>query len=142
MVGKSGAERRETLRDVAIGKTVTRNGVARTTLSREEKAARTLSWATSLTEDQREQFLLGERFEGLSDLQQEAISAAFAEATDREYSNSIGIQDVDYDASTPDVDSIVGSADEDDDADGVVDDSDSDFETMFEQAAWEAEAAS
>jgi hypothetical protein len=135
LAGKTGAERRETLRDVAIGKKVSRNGVEKTRLSREEKSARTLAWATSLTEDQREQFLLGERFEALSNLQQEAISVAVAEATDREYSASIGIEDVDYDAPTPDLDSIVGSADEDE-GDEVADD---DYDALFQNAEWESE---
>jgi hypothetical protein len=139
LAGTNGAARRQAMKDVQVGRTVTRSGVSKTTRSREEKAARTLEWATSLTEDQREKFILSERFEGLSDRQQESISEAFAEATDREYSASVGIADVDYDAQTPDIDSIVGSADEDDDAGEVVDD---DFEAVFEQAAWEAEATS
>jgi hypothetical protein len=142
LTGKSDVERRAAFREVRPGSTVTSKGIAKTQLSREEKSAKSLAWAKSLTEDQREQFILSERFEGLSDSQQEAISEAFAEVADREYSDSIGIESIDYDAQTPEIDSLVGSADEDDHADEVVDDSDSDFEAMFEQAAWEAEAAS
>ena len=93
LAGKNGAERRQVMRDVQVGRTVTPNGrVAKTTLTREEKAARTLSWAKTLTEDQREQFLLSDRFEGLSDSQQEAISEAFAEASDLSTAQASGLR--------------------------------------------------
>ena len=134
LAGKNGAERRQVMRDVQVGRTVTPNGrVAKTTLTREEKAARTLSWAKTLTEDQREQFLLSDRFEGLSDSQQEAISEAFAEASDREYSASIGIEDIDYEAPTPDLD--LGDEDEDEAVDN------SDWEAALEQVEWEEGAS-
>jgi hypothetical protein len=136
LTGKTDVERRAALREVRPGSTVTSKGVSKTRLSRQEKSARTLAWAKSLSEEQREQFILSERFEGLSDSQQEAISEAFAEITDREYSDSIGIESIDYDSPTPDIDSIVG-ADDADEADEVDDD---DFEAVFEEAAWEAEA--
>jgi hypothetical protein len=78
----------------------------------------------------------------LSDSQQEAISEAFAEASDREYSDSIGIQSVDeleaaVAAEPVDVDAL--TVNDDDVEDETVDDSD--FEAMFEQAAWETEQA-
>jgi hypothetical protein len=140
LAGTHGADRRQAMKDVQVGRTVTAKGdVAKTRLTREEKAAWTLRWAKTLTEDQREQLILSERFEGLSDSQQEAISEAFAEVTDREYSDSIGIQEIDYDAETPDVDSIIGSLDED--ADEADDDSGSDFDAVFEQAEWQGEAS-
>jgi hypothetical protein len=135
LTGQSGVERRAVLRDVRPGSTVTSKGVAKTQLSRAEKKAKTLAWANGLNEDQREAFIVSEKFDKLSDRQQEMISEVFSEVADKAYSDSVGIADYDFDAETPDVDAIVG--DEDDTEDEVADD---DYEAMFNQAEWEAPA--
>jgi FixJ family two-component response regulator len=135
LTGKSDVERRAVLRDVRTGSTVTSKGVAKTQLSRAEKLAKALALVKSWTQDQRDQYIVSEKFEALTDRQQELMSEAITEAEDREYEDSIGIENIDLDAETPTVDSIIGE--EDDTEDEVVDDSD--FDAMFEQATWEAE---
>ena len=61
---------------------------------------------------------------------------AFSEVADREYSDSIGVENIDFDAPSPDVDDIIGDNEDDDEAD---DPGTANWEAMFEQAAWEAE---
>jgi hypothetical protein len=138
LAGKSGAERREALGGVQVGNTVTAQGAAKTALTRDQKLAKTVSWAKDWTQDQRDQYIVSDKFEALSDRQQEIISEAFDQVEDRAYEDALGIQNIDYDAPTPDVDEIVGD-DEDDDEAEANDLGDSDYEAMFEQAAWEAE---
>jgi hypothetical protein len=136
LTGAKGAERRQAISSVQVGKTVTGQGVVKTGLTREQKLARALDWAKTLTPDQRDAFMVSDKFEALSDRQQELLSEAIGQIEDRAYEDSIGIADYDFDQEPVDVDAL--TADEDGE-DEVVDDSDSDFETMFEQAAWEAE---
>jgi hypothetical protein len=136
LTGKSDVERRATLREVVPGSTVTAKGVGKTQLSRAEKMAKTIAWAESKTEEWREQFIVSDAFEALTDRQQERISEAFSEIADKAYSDSIGIADYDFDQPSIDVDALTADETAEDE---VVDDSDSDFEAMFEQAAWEAE---
>jgi hypothetical protein len=115
--------------------------VAKTQLSRAEKMAKTIAWAESKTEEWREQFIVSDAFEALTDRQQERISEAFSEIADNAYSDSIGIADYDFDAETPDVDAIVGDEDDGEaiDAAGLGED---DYAAIFDDAGWEAEQTS
>jgi hypothetical protein len=135
--GKTGAERRQALSGVQVGRTVTAQGSTPIRRTRAEKLANTLTWANGLTEEQREAFIVSERFDALTDRQQEGISEAFGLIEDRAYEDSIGIANVDLDAELPDVDAIVGD-EEDGDAelDGLLD---TDYESLFETAGWESE---
>jgi hypothetical protein len=133
LTGKSDVERRAAFREVRPGSTVTSKGIAKNQFSRAEKLAKTRAWAQGLTQEQRDEFVVSEKFERLSDRQQEVIAEVFGQLEDRAYENSIGIENFDLNGESPDVDSIIGDEDEDE----VVDDSD--FDTMFEQAAWESE---
>jgi hypothetical protein len=135
LAGTKGAERRQALSDVQVGKTVTAQGVAKTQLSRAEKIERVKAWAAPMSEDQREAFILSESFEKLSDRQQEIIAEVFSDISDKAYSDSIGIADVDFDAESPDVDSIIGDEDEDE----FDSNEDTDYESQFNPAAWETE---
>jgi hypothetical protein len=104
--GKKDAERRTIFRDLQPGVTVTAKGVARTQLSRAEKIARVKTWATSLTEEQRTEFLIGEKFNALPDGAAEIVSEIFATLEDREYEDSIGIDNSDLDAPLIDIDQL------------------------------------
>jgi hypothetical protein len=137
LTGKSGSERRAVLRDVQVGKTVTTQGVAKTTLTREEKIARTKSWAKTLTEEQRTSYLMSDRFDSLTDRQQELIAEVFGDLEERAFEDSIGIQNIDLDAETPTVDEIVGDDEPDDEV--VDDNSDVEYEALFNEASWETE---
>jgi hypothetical protein len=137
--GKTGAERRQALSDVKVGSTVTSRGVAKTVLTRAEKLDKTLAWAKGLTKDQREAFIVSEKFDALTDRQQEGISEAFGLIEDRAYEDSIGVANVDLDVDLPDVDAIVGDEDDGDaELDGLFD---TDYESLFETAGWEGETS-
>jgi hypothetical protein len=137
LAGKTGAQRRETLREVRPGATVTSKGVATTLLSRAEKLERVKAWGSTLTEEQRTSYLMSDEFDRLSDRQQELIGEGFSDLEEQVLEASLGIENVDLDAETPTVDSIIGE--EDDTEDEVADD---DYEAMFNQAEWEAEGTS
>jgi len=94
--GIKGMERGQAIGSVKIGTTVSAAGVAKTTLSRAEKMSRALAWAEGLTEDQRQEFMSSDRFEALTDRQQEVISQAIVEADSKAYDDSIGIASDDF----------------------------------------------
>jgi hypothetical protein len=140
--GKTGAERRQALGEVKIGSTVTPTGTTKTTLSRAEKLAKTLAWAKSLSEDQRNEFMVSEKFEALTDRQQDAVAEAFGQIEERAYEDSIGIDNSVLDAPLIDIDSLP-----EDETEGVGDSFEvqegedvESFDDIFEQSAWEAEA--
>jgi hypothetical protein len=95
---------------VQVGKTVTAQGVAKTLLSRAEKIARVKAWGASMPEKARTEYMLGEKFDSLSDRQQELISEAFTELENDEYSTptSIASDDFIWKASSIDIDQLVG----------------------------------
>jgi hypothetical protein len=135
--GKTGAERRQALSGVQVGTTVTAQGAAKTLLSRAEKIDRVKAWASSLTEEQRTEYMIGEKYGALSENAQDVIAEAFGQIEDRAYEDSIGVENFDLNGELPDVDAIVG----DDDEDEVVDDADDDYEALFEQAnPWPGDA--
>jgi hypothetical protein len=94
--GKTGAERREAMRGVQVGSTVTAQGSAKTTLTRAEKMAQTLAWGLSLSKEARHEFMMSPKFEALSDGGQEIVSQAFGEIDSKSYDDSIGIADEDF----------------------------------------------
>jgi hypothetical protein len=114
--------------------------VIRTALTREQKLAKTSAWAQGLTQDQRDEYIVSEHFEGLTDRAQEIISEVFGRLEDRAYENSIGIENIDFDAPTPDVDSIIGDEPEDE----VIEyhEGNPNYDEHFDSAAWEAEQTS
>jgi len=106
-------------------------------LSRAEKIDRVKAWASSLTEEQRTEYMIGEKYGALSENAQDVIAEAFGQIEDRAYEDSIGIENFNLNGELPDVDAIVG----DDDEDEVVDDADDDYEALFEQAnPWPGDA--
>jgi hypothetical protein len=113
--GKTGAERRQAMSGVQPGTTVTARGAAKTQLSRREKLDRVKTWATTLTEEQRTEYLIGEKYGALSENAQDVIAEAFGEIEDKAYSDSIGIADYDFDQEPVDVDAL--TAEEDDETD-------------------------
>jgi hypothetical protein len=133
---KPGAERRGVFRAMQPGTTATGAGVSKTLLSRQEKLDRVKAWAVPMSEEARTEYLMSDSFDKLSDRQQEIIATAFGELEERALEDSLGIANVDLDAETPTVDSIIGE--EDDDEDEAVDGSD--YEAMFNEAEWESEA--
>lgn len=125
------------LSGVQVGTTVTAQGAAKTLLSRAEKLDKTLAWAKGLTEDQREAFIVSEKFDALTNRQQKLISEALGQIEDREYEDSIGVANYDLNGELPDVDAIVGDEEDDEtEADGL---GEADYEALFETAGWEAE---
>jgi hypothetical protein len=132
---KPGAERRSIFNDMKPGKTVTTQGVAKTTLSRQEKLDRVKAWGSKLTEEQRTSYLMSDEFDKLSDRQQELIGEGFSDLEEQALEASLGIENIDLDAPTPEVDDLIGE--EGDSEDEVVDDSD--FEALFNEASWETE---
>jgi hypothetical protein len=136
--GKTGAQRRQALRDVKVGSTVTSKGVAKTVPTRAEMIGRVKAWASTLTEEQRTAYIIGEKYGALNENAQDVIAEAFGLIEDREYEDSIGVANVDLDAALPDVDAIVGDDEDDGDAelDGLLD---TDYEGLFEGATWESE---
>ncbi len=106
LTGKSDVERRAALREVRPGATVTAKGVAKTVLSRAEKIDRVKAWASSLTEEQRTEYMIGEKYGALSENAQDVIAEAFGQIEDREYEDSIGVANVDLDAELVDIDQL------------------------------------
>jgi hypothetical protein len=104
--GTKGAERRQAMNSVQPGTTVTARGAAKTLLTREQKLDRVKTWATTLTEEQRTEYLIGEQYGALSENAQDVIAEAFGEIEDKAYSDSIGIADYDFDQETVDVDAL------------------------------------
>jgi hypothetical protein len=98
---------------VQPGATVTANGTAKTLSTRAEKKARVKTWAASMTEEARTEYMIGEQYASLSEKAQDIIAEAFGEIEDRAYEDSIGVENIDLNAPTPEVDEIVGD-DEDD----------------------------
>jgi hypothetical protein len=139
--GKTGAERRQALGEVKIGSTVTPTGTTKTTLSRAEKLAKTLAWAKSLTEDQRNEFMVSDKFEALTDRQQDAVAEAFGQIEERAYEDSIGIDNSGLDAPLIDIDQLPEDETESPgDSFEVQEGEDVEsFDDIFEKAAWEAE---
>jgi hypothetical protein len=132
--GKPAVERREALCNVEVGKTLTGAAHGRITgkeqvsarrLTRQEKFSTALTWGQEMTQEQRDDFVASDKFLNLPDSAAEIISEAFAQLEDRAYEDSIGIQNIDLDASTPTVDEIIGT---DDEVDDVYDDFDADWE--------------
>jgi hypothetical protein len=130
MAGKSKAERRQVLRNVQAGMTLTgaahgrvtgKEQVAARRLTRQEKLAKTEAWAKSLSEDQRTEILTSEKFNVLPDRVQEIVAEVFGNLEDRAYEDSIGIENIDLDAQLPDVDAIVGDEDDDETDESYVD---------------------
>jgi hypothetical protein len=114
--GKPAAERRQALRDVQIGKSLTgaahgrvtgKERVAARTSTRAEKLTRATTAFKDWTQDQRDAYIVSAKFEALSDKQQELLSEAFALLEDRAYEDSIGVANYDFDSPTPEVDDIV-----------------------------------
>jgi hypothetical protein len=102
--GTKGAERRQAMNDVQVGKTVSPEGVSRTVLTREQRLQKTVTWLKGLTPEQRDHFMASENFESLSDRQQELISDAFTEVDNSEFSTDIA--DIDFEAEPVDIDSL------------------------------------
>jgi hypothetical protein len=102
--GTKGAERRQAMNDVQVGKTVSPEGVSRTVLTREQRLQKTVTWLKGLTPEQRDHFTASENFESLSDRQQELISDAFTEVDNSEFSTDIA--DIDFEAEPVDIDSL------------------------------------
>jgi hypothetical protein len=138
MTGKSDVERRAALREVRPGSTVTSKGIAKTLLSRAEKLNRVKAWGAAMSEEARTEYMIGQQYAGLSEKAQDVIAEAFAQLDELAYENSIGIENIDLDAPTPDVDSIIGGDEEDGEAD---DPGTADWEAMFEPDHWEGESS-
>jgi hypothetical protein len=106
LTGKSDVERRTALREVRPGSTVTSKGVAKTLLSRAEKIARVKTWAASMTEEARTEYMIGEKYAALSENAQDVIAEAFGELENDEYSTPFNVSSYDFEAETVDVDSL------------------------------------
>jgi hypothetical protein len=121
LAGKTGAERRETLREVRPGATVSSKGVAKTLLSRAEKLDRVKAWGSTLTEEQRTSYLMSDEFDKLTDRRQEIIATSFGDLEEQALEASLGIQNIDLDAEVPSVDDIIGEDEEDETDESYVD---------------------
>jgi hypothetical protein len=133
--GKTGAERRQALGDVQIGKTVTPKGVAKTLLSRAEKIDRVKAWASTMTEEQRTEYMIGEKYGALGENAQDVIAEAFGQLDEQE-ANATDLGGYDFSTELVDVEALTADETEDE----VVDDGDVEsYEALFEQAGWEGE---
>jgi hypothetical protein len=135
-----GAERRQAISAVQPGSTVTPQGVAKTVLTREQRLQKTVTWLKGLTSEQRDQFMLSEKFDALSDRQQELISHAIAELDNSEYSTPIS--DIDLEAEPVDIDSLPEDETETPgESFEVLEGEDVEsFDDAFEAAEWEGQA--
>jgi hypothetical protein len=77
MAGKSDVERRAAFREVHPGATITAEGASKTRRTHDEILADTKAWAKGLTEEQRTEFLIGEKFAAKSEGAQKIIEEAF-----------------------------------------------------------------
>jgi hypothetical protein len=93
MAGKPEAERFQALRNVQVGKTLTGAAHGRVTgkesvtarrATRQEKIDRVKAWATTLTEEQRTEYMIGEKYGALSENAQDVIAEAFSQIEDNE----------------------------------------------------------
>jgi hypothetical protein len=112
MAGKSDVERRAALREVRPGATITASGASKTRLTRDEKISKLKTWAESLDENARAEYLAGEKFAAKSERVQTIIEEAF-EAIDL---TSDAGDEVDWNLQALDQDAPYG-IDEEDDAD-------------------------
>jgi len=101
---KDAAKRRSIFRDLQPGMTVTSKGVAKTQLSRAEKIDHVKAWASSLTEEQRTEYMIGEKYAALSENAQDVIAEAFGELENDEYSTPVDVSSYDFEAEPVDVD--------------------------------------
>jgi hypothetical protein len=155
MAGKPKAERRQALRNVQVGMTLTGAAHGRVTgkeqvtarrLTRQEKLAKTEAWAKTLTEEQRTEYMIGEQYGALSENAQDIIAEVFSQIEDNELvledtvGKSFDPVTYNFDAELVDPDQL---ADEDDgeaiDAAGLGED---DYAAIFDDAGWEAEQTS
>jgi hypothetical protein len=105
-------------------------------LTRQEKLDKTLAWAKGLTEDQREAFIVSDKFDRLTDRQQEGISEAFGLIEDRAYEDSIGVANFDFDQEPVDVEAL--TADDDEESDDELDAlGETNYDELFNQTGWE-----
>jgi hypothetical protein len=135
LTGKSDVERRAALREVRPGSTVTSKGVAKTLLSRAEKIDRVKAWASALTEEQRTEYMIGEKYAALSENAQDVIGEAFGELENDEYSTPVDVSSYDFEAKTVDVDSLPDEGEDGEfqvQAGGEDVESFDDYDTLFE----------
>jgi hypothetical protein len=112
-----------------------RSPAAAQKLTRQEKLDKTLAWANGLTADQREAFIVSDKFETLTDRQQEGISEAFGQADEQEAS-ATDLTEYDFDAEPVDVEAL--TADDDDESDAELDGlGETDYDELFNQTGWE-----
>jgi HAMP domain-containing protein len=135
--GTKGAERRQAISAVQPGSTVTSKGVAKTLLSRGEKIARVKDWAKSMTEEQRTQYMIGEKYAALSENAQDVIAEAFTQLENDEYSTPVDVSGFDFEAEPVDVDLL--PEDETEAAGDSFEGLGEDVDDAFEAAEWEAE---
>jgi hypothetical protein len=140
---KKGPERREAMRDVRPGVTVGVKGVVKTKPTRAQTFARTKGWAVSLTDQEREAFMTGERYAALSESAQDLIADVFAEVENDAFSTTeadVPVANIveAAEAEVPDVDELVRDEDEEDE---VEFDESMDIDALVEQAGWEAGSA-
>jgi hypothetical protein len=138
---KQGPERREAMRGVRPGVTVGAKGVVKTKPTRAQTFARTKEWASSLTDQEREAFMTGERYAALSENAQDLIADVFAEVENDAFSTTeadVPVANIveAADAEVPEVDDLVGDEDEE----TVEFDEGMDVDALVEQAGWESEA--
>jgi hypothetical protein len=137
--GKKGAERRQAISAVQAGRTWTARGIARTTVSREQKLAKAVAWVRTLTPEQRGGLMMSEDFDRLTDQAQELLSDAITDVENQEFSTSTGLAEFDFDSETPNVDDIVSDEDENEqeaDSFEIVES----FDDALETAEWEGQA--
>jgi hypothetical protein len=121
LTGKTGAERRQALSGVQVGNTVTARGAEKTRSTRAEKLTKAIAAFKDWTQDQRDEYIVSDKFEALSDRQQELLSEVFSQLEDRALEDKLGIENFDFDDEPPDVDSIVGDEDDDETDESYVD---------------------
>jgi hypothetical protein len=134
---KQGPERRGAMRDIRPGVTIGAKGVVKTKPTRAQKAARTKDWASSLTDEQREAFMTGERYAALSESAQDLIADVFAEVENDAFSTTeadVPVANIveAAEAEVPEVDDIVSDEDE-----AIEVDEGTDYDALFEEAGWE-----
>jgi hypothetical protein len=102
---KKGPERRGAMRDLRPGVTVGAEGVVKTQLTRAEKLVKVVALVKGWSEEQREQFMLGEKYAAMSENAQDVFADAIAQVDNSEFSTT-DIANIDLEAEPVDIDSL------------------------------------
>jgi hypothetical protein len=104
-------------------------------LTRQEMIGRVKAWASTLTEEQRTEYMIGEKYGALNENAQDVIAEAFGQVDEQEAS-ATDLTEYNFDTELVDVEAL--PADDDDEADAELDGlGETDYDELFNQTGWE-----